>query len=98
MLQMMQDWLVLHKLDRKVLANLAFNLSQVEAYDAYVAHEAKATQEGTAQTAVDSDQPTAQDAAQTMQQAPVGQEQDPGDFLLFFLTCLEAGSIDHTVA
>ena len=77
----MQDWLIHHKLDRKVLANLAFNLSQVEAYDAYVAHEVKATLEGIVQSVISSDQPAAQDVAQTMQKAPVAQSEEQGIFL-----------------
>ena len=87
-LQMMQDWLILHKLDRKVLANLAFNLSQVEAYDAYVAHEVKATLEGIVQAVITSDQPIAQDAVQTMQQAPLAQseEQEQGISLFLYLS------------
>lgn len=76
MLQMMQDWLILHKLDRKVLANLAYNLTQVEAYEAYVAHEVKATLEGIVQAVIASDQATTQDAAPTMQQAPVAQQEE----------------------
>ena len=67
---MMQDWLTKHKLDRKVLANLASNLLQVEAYEAYLAHEVEAVLDGLVQAVMDSEQPTAQEAAQTMMQAP----------------------------
>lgn len=52
-LQMMQDWLNAYKLDRKALAVLATNLTQVEAYEAYLAHEAEAALDGIIQAVVD---------------------------------------------
>lgn len=67
---MMQDWLAQHKMDRKALANMAANLVQFEAYEAYIAHEVEATVAEIIQAVVDSEQPTAQEAAQTMLQAP----------------------------
>lgn len=67
---MMQDWLNKHKLDRKALANLASNLALVEAYEIYVAHEVKATLDGIISSIAEAEEPTAQDAAQTMQAIP----------------------------
>ncbi len=72
---MMQDWLLLHKLDRKVLANLALNLTQVEAYENYIAHEVKGTLEGIMQAVITKDESTAQDAAEKTQ-SPVAQQKE----------------------
>ena len=37
-MQMMQEWLALHKLDRKQLAALAGNAQAAQVYDAYLHH------------------------------------------------------------
>lgn len=89
---MMQDWLTQHKLDRKALASLAANLVQVEAYEAYIAHEAEAALDGIIQTAIDSEQPTTQEAAQTLKQAPAVEEttQKSGMSCRLYLASLKA--------
>ena len=69
---MMNDWLTEQKLDRKVLANLTANMSSHRDYADYVANEVSAVVDDLLDTAAGVDElQTAQEAAQTLAQAPL---------------------------